>query len=94
MVMHYKGALSTVDPNKVKIGIPQIDLPPLDSGQPTEELIAADVWQKITPLRGVCLTINYVLLWRIMNESRSSIRRPGTTHRRGACKRSSSHTPS
>jgi TRAP-type mannitol/chloroaromatic compound transport system permease large subunit len=30
MVMHYKGAVSTVDPNKVKIEIPQIDLPPLD----------------------------------------------------------------
>ena len=34
MVMHYKGALSTVDPNKVKIEIPQIDLPPLDFSQP------------------------------------------------------------
>src|SRR5476651_1344747 len=30
MVMHYKGAASTIDPNKVKIEIPQIDLPPLD----------------------------------------------------------------
>jgi hypothetical protein len=29
MVMHYKGAASTIDPNKVKIEIPQIDLPPL-----------------------------------------------------------------
>jgi tripartite ATP-independent transporter DctM subunit len=28
MVMHYKGALSTIDPNKVKIELPQIDLPP------------------------------------------------------------------
>ena len=36
MVMHYKGALSTVDPNKVKIDIPQIDLPPLDFGSPTK----------------------------------------------------------
>ena len=36
MVMHYKGALSTVDPNKVKIDIPQIDLPPLDFGPPTK----------------------------------------------------------
>jgi TRAP-type mannitol/chloroaromatic compound transport system permease large subunit len=35
MVMHYKGAASTVDPNKVKIEIPQIDLPPaLDLSQP------------------------------------------------------------
>ena len=31
MVMHYKGAASTIDPNKVKIEIPQIDLPPLTS---------------------------------------------------------------
>ena len=30
MVMHYKGAASTIDPNNVKIEIPQIDLPPLD----------------------------------------------------------------
>jgi len=28
MVMHYKGAASTIDPDKVKIEIPQIDLPP------------------------------------------------------------------
>jgi TRAP-type mannitol/chloroaromatic compound transport system permease large subunit len=34
MVMHYKGAASTVDPNKVKIEIPQIDLPPLDFSEP------------------------------------------------------------
>jgi len=35
MVMHYKGALSTVDPNTIKIDIPQIELPPpLDFGQP------------------------------------------------------------
>jgi tripartite ATP-independent transporter DctM subunit len=33
MVMHYKGAASTIDPNKVKIEIPQVDLPPpLDFG--------------------------------------------------------------
>jgi len=30
MVMHYKGAASTVDPNTIKIEIPQLDLPPLD----------------------------------------------------------------
>src|SRR5471030_1455134 len=30
MVMHYKGAASTIDPNKVKIEVPQIDVPPLD----------------------------------------------------------------
>jgi tripartite ATP-independent transporter DctM subunit len=30
MVMHYKGAVSTIDPNKVKIEIPQIELPPLN----------------------------------------------------------------
>ena len=34
MVMHYKGAASTVDPNSVKIDIPQIELPPLDFGPP------------------------------------------------------------
>ena len=35
MVMHYKGALSTVDPNTIKIDIPQIELPPpLDFGPP------------------------------------------------------------
>jgi len=30
MVMHYKAGLSTVDPNKVQIEIPQIDVPPLE----------------------------------------------------------------
>jgi hypothetical protein len=34
MVMHYKAGMSQVDPNKVKIEIPMIDLPPLDLGQP------------------------------------------------------------
>ncbi len=34
MVMHYKGAVSTVDPNKVKIEVPQIEMPPLDFGPP------------------------------------------------------------
>jgi len=28
MVMHYKGLQSTIDPNKVKIELPQVDLPP------------------------------------------------------------------
>ncbi|HEY4983103.1 MAG TPA: TRAP transporter large permease subunit [Pseudolabrys sp.] len=36
MVMHYKGAASTIDPNKVKIEIPQIDLPPLDFNEPPQ----------------------------------------------------------
>jgi TRAP-type mannitol/chloroaromatic compound transport system permease large subunit len=36
MVMHYKAGLSTIDPNKVQINVPQIDLPPLDFGQPPE----------------------------------------------------------
>ena len=36
MVMHYKAGLSTVDPNKVQINIPQVDLPPLDLGQPPD----------------------------------------------------------
>jgi TRAP-type mannitol/chloroaromatic compound transport system permease large subunit len=34
MVMHYKGVASTIDPNKVQIEIPQIDLPPLDFSEP------------------------------------------------------------
>ncbi len=34
MVMHYKGAASTIDPNTMKIDIPQIELPPLDFGPP------------------------------------------------------------
>ncbi|HEY5305790.1 MAG TPA: TRAP transporter large permease subunit [Pseudolabrys sp.] len=35
MVMHYKGAASGVDPDKVNIELPQIDLPPaLDFGSP------------------------------------------------------------
>jgi hypothetical protein len=28
MVMHYKGAASNIDPNKVKIEIPGLDFPP------------------------------------------------------------------
>ena len=37
MVMHYKGALSTVDPNKVKIELPQVELPPpIDFSQPPD----------------------------------------------------------
>jgi len=34
LVMHYKGTGSTIDPSKVKIDIPQIDLPPIDFGSP------------------------------------------------------------
>src|ERR1700731_1829627 len=34
MVTHYKTGLSTIDPNKVQIEIPQLDLPPLDLSQP------------------------------------------------------------
>jgi tripartite ATP-independent transporter DctM subunit len=34
MVMHYKGAASTIDPNKVKIDIPQIELPALNFNEP------------------------------------------------------------
>ncbi|HEY6858812.1 MAG TPA: TRAP transporter large permease subunit [Pseudolabrys sp.] len=37
MVMHYKRGLSTIDPNKVKIEIPQIELPPLDFNQPPKK---------------------------------------------------------
>jgi tripartite ATP-independent transporter DctM subunit len=34
MVMHYKGTAKAVDPNSVKIEIPQIELPQIDFGQP------------------------------------------------------------
>jgi TRAP-type mannitol/chloroaromatic compound transport system permease large subunit len=35
MVMHYKGAASTIDPSKVNIEIPQIEPPPpIDFGPP------------------------------------------------------------
>ena len=34
MVMHYKGAASTVDPNKIKIEIPQFEPPPLNFNEP------------------------------------------------------------
>ena len=37
MVMHYKGAASTIDPNKVKIEIPQVDLPPFDFSAPPKK---------------------------------------------------------
>src|SRR5881275_2865101 len=37
MVMHYKGALSTVDPNSIKIEVPQIEMPPLDFGPPSKQ---------------------------------------------------------
>lgn len=37
MVMHYKGTLSGVDPNKVKIEIPQMEMPPLDFGPPSSK---------------------------------------------------------
>ena len=37
MVMHYKGALSTIDPNTIKIEVPQMDLPPLDFGPPPKQ---------------------------------------------------------
>src|SRR5271169_2596977 len=34
MVTHYKSGASLIDPNKVQIEIPQLDLPPLDLSQP------------------------------------------------------------
>jgi tripartite ATP-independent transporter DctM subunit len=37
MVMHYKGALSTVDPNSIKIEIPPMEAPPLDFGTPPKQ---------------------------------------------------------
>jgi tripartite ATP-independent transporter DctM subunit len=36
MVMHYKGVASTIDPNTIKIEVPQIELPPLDFGGPKQ----------------------------------------------------------
>ena len=33
MVMHYKGVASTIDPNTIKIEVPQIEMPPLDFGR-------------------------------------------------------------
>jgi hypothetical protein len=36
MVMHYKGAASTIDPNTIKIEIPQQEAPPLDFGPPAK----------------------------------------------------------
>jgi TRAP-type mannitol/chloroaromatic compound transport system permease large subunit len=36
MVMHYKGTGPKIDPSKVKIEIPQIDLPPLDFSNPSK----------------------------------------------------------
>src|SRR5712675_558699 len=37
MVMHYKGVGTGVDPNTVKIEIPQMELPPLDFGPPAKQ---------------------------------------------------------
>ena len=34
MVMHYKGAASTIDPNKIKIEVPQFEMPPLNFDEP------------------------------------------------------------
>jgi TRAP-type mannitol/chloroaromatic compound transport system permease large subunit len=36
MVMHYKGAVSTIDPNTIKFDIPQQEAPPLDFGPPAK----------------------------------------------------------
>ena len=37
MVMHYKGAASTIDPNKIKIEVPQFEPPPLDFNEPPKK---------------------------------------------------------
>jgi len=37
MVMHYKGTGTQIDPSKIKIDIPQIDLPPLDFSSPPKQ---------------------------------------------------------
>jgi tripartite ATP-independent transporter DctM subunit len=37
MVMHYKGTASTIDPNTIRIEVPQLEeMPPLDFGQPKQ----------------------------------------------------------
>jgi TRAP-type mannitol/chloroaromatic compound transport system permease large subunit len=36
LVTHYRSGLSQIDPNKVQINIPQVELPPLDLGQPPD----------------------------------------------------------
>ena len=59
MVMHYKGAASTIDPNKVKIEIPQIDLPPLDFRPPSNSAVAAKKHPGAA-LRGLCLSIGSI----------------------------------
>jgi hypothetical protein len=35
--MHYKGAQSTIDPNSIKIEVPQIEQLPLDFGPPAKQ---------------------------------------------------------
>jgi tripartite ATP-independent transporter DctM subunit len=37
MVMHYKGAASTIDPNTIQIEVPQFEPPPLDFGPPPKQ---------------------------------------------------------
>ncbi|MDP2329585.1 MAG: TRAP transporter large permease subunit, partial [Reyranella sp.] len=37
MVMHYKGAASTIDPNTIQIEVPLLELPPLDFGPPAKQ---------------------------------------------------------
>jgi hypothetical protein len=37
MVMHYKGIASTVDPTKINIEVPLMELPPLDFGPPPKQ---------------------------------------------------------
>ncbi|MGZ8992350.1 MAG: TRAP transporter large permease [Telluria sp.] len=37
MVMHYKGVASTIDPNTIRIEVPQIEPPPLDFGPPSKQ---------------------------------------------------------
>ena len=36
MVMHYKGTASTSTRTTIKIEVPQIEMPPLDFGQPKQ----------------------------------------------------------
>ena len=61
MVMHYKGAASTIDPSKVKIEIPQFELPPLNFNEPPKIAAATNGSHKMTapdPCSGAVLILD------------------------------------
>ena len=70
MVMHYKRGLSTIDPNKVKIEIPQIELPPLDFNQPPKNSDHTGIKKPRNFGSGaVCFGADQPREWRTMKES-------------------------